>query len=96
VATEEQGNTGELRLKRDAMEWREVEGEIVALDVGASEYVAANRAGAELWRELDGGTTRDGLVAALRRRFDVDEETAARDVDRFLGSLRERGLLREP
>jgi hypothetical protein len=83
----------ELRLKRDALEWREVEGEIVALDVAAFEYVAANRAGAVLWQELAGGATQAQLVSALVGRFEVDEATAARDVDRFVATLRERDLL---
>jgi hypothetical protein len=83
----------ELRLNRDAIEWREVEGEIVALDVGAAEYVAANPAGATLWHALSGGTSRDQLVQALTRDFAVDEETAGRDVDAFVATLRERGLL---
>jgi hypothetical protein len=84
---------GDLRLKRSALEWREVEGEIVALDVGAAEYVAANGAGAILWRELAGGATREALVASLTREYRVDAETAGRDVDRFVESLGARGLL---
>jgi Coenzyme PQQ synthesis protein D (PqqD) len=87
--------TDEVRLRREALEWREVEGEIVALDVEASEYVSANRTGAVLWRELSGSATRESLVAALTREFEVDEQTAARDVDRFLETLRQRGLLAE-
>jgi hypothetical protein len=83
----------ELRLNRDALEWREVEGEVVALDVQAAEYIAANRAGATMWRKLADGATREELVAALVARFEVDEMTAARDVDRFLAALRERKLL---
>jgi hypothetical protein len=83
----------ELRLKREALEWREVEGEIVALDVGSAEYVAANGSGALLWRHLAGGTTGDALVDALTTEFRVDRDTAERDVDRFVTSLRERGLL---
>lgn len=83
----------DLRLKREALEWREVEGEVVALDVEAAEYLAANPAGAVLWRELAGGTSRADLVAALLREFRVDEETAGRDVDRFVETLRERKLL---
>jgi hypothetical protein len=86
---------GELRLNRDASEWRNVDGEVVALDVAGSQYIATNRAGAELWRRLDAGASREDLVAALVDRFDVDEPTAARDVERFLESLRARNLLRE-
>lgn len=83
----------EIRLKADALEWREVEGEVVALDVAAFEYVAANRAGAVLWRELADGTTPERLTAALVERFAVDDATAANDVDRFLAVLRERDLI---
>jgi hypothetical protein len=83
----------ELKLKREALEWREVEGEIVALDVGSAEYVAANGSGALLWRHLAGGATSDTLVDALTTEFRVDRDTAERDVGRFVTTLRERGLL---
>ena len=86
---------GVLRLDREASEWREVEGEVVALDVGGAEYIATNRAGAELWQLLDSGASREDLVGALVARFDVGEPTAAADVDRFLDSLRARNLLVE-
>jgi hypothetical protein len=86
---------GVLRLDREASEWREMEGEVVALDVGCSEYIATNRAGAELWRLLDSGASRADLIGALVARFGIDEPTAAADVDRFLGSLRARNLLVE-
>jgi hypothetical protein len=83
----------DLKLKREALEWREVEGEIVALDVGAAEYVSANPTGAVLWKELAGGSSREQLVGALTREFRVDGATAERDVDRFVTTLRDRGLL---
>jgi hypothetical protein len=86
---------GILRLDREASEWREMEGEVVALDVGSAEYIATNRAGAELWRLLDSGASREDLIGALVARFDIDEATAAADVDRFLDSLRARNLLVE-
>jgi len=83
----------DLKLRREALEWREVEGEAVALDVGAAEYLAANPTGAVLWRELAGGCSREDLVATLVREFEVDAETAGRDADQFVATLRERGLL---
>jgi len=83
----------ELKLQREALEWREVEGEVVALDVSAAEYLAANQAGAVLWRALARGCSRADLIAALVTEFRVDRDTAGRDADRFVGSLRERGLL---
>jgi hypothetical protein len=82
-----------IRLRDGAVEWREIDGEIVALDRPAGEYVAVTGSGALLWPLLVAGTTRDALVEALVRRFDVEPETAARDVDRFVETLAARGLL---
>ena len=83
----------EIRLKREAVEWREVDGEIVVLDMNAAEYLRANSAGVTLWPALAEGTTRDALVARLVDAHGIDSETAERDVDTFLDALTQRGLL---
>lgn len=83
----------ELCLRTSALEWREVEGEIVALDLQAQTYLAINRSGAVLWPALAEGATREDLVARLIARFDVDKATALADVDAFLGLLRQHDLL---
>jgi hypothetical protein len=85
--------TTTFRLRGDQLEWREIEGEIVALDARSSEYLAVNRTGTVLWPSLVAGATRDELVARLAGAFEVGEETAGRDVDAFLAVLAERGLL---
>jgi hypothetical protein len=82
-----------LRLRRDALEWREIEGEIVAVDARDSVYLAVNRSGAVLWPELAQGTTAESLQAALIERFGLDEATAAGDVETFVQMLRDRNLL---
>ena len=81
---------------RPEVEWRLVEGEVLALDVPAQMYLSANRTGAVLWSSLARGATRDQLVATLVAAFDVDQDVAARDVDAFLGALAARGLLAGP
>jgi hypothetical protein len=82
-----------LRLRGDELEWKLLEGEIVALDASTSQYFATNRTGAVLWSALEKGATREQLVARLVEAFDVDEETAARDLDGFLAALEAQGLL---
>ncbi|MGH3004323.1 MAG: PqqD family protein [Gaiellaceae bacterium] len=82
-----------LQLRREALEWREVDGEIVALESRGSVYLSANRSGAFLWRALADGTTRDALVSGLAGEYRIDAELARRDVDRFLAELDEHGLL---
>jgi hypothetical protein len=83
----------ELRLRRDDLSWRELDGEIVALDNGESVYLATNRAGTLIWRKLAEGTTRADLVDELVATFAIDPERATTDVDTFVGDLQAKGLL---
>ncbi|HEX9889451.1 MAG TPA: PqqD family protein [Nitriliruptorales bacterium] len=85
-----------LKLDRTAIEWRHVEGEVVALDLRDSMYLGINPTGALLWPHLAEGATRDELVEVLLDQHEELDQTRARnDVDAFLGSLRERNLLVE-
>ena len=84
----------ELRLRSDALQWRAIDGEIVALDAATTEYLAVNHSGAILWQQLAAGTSRAQLVHALMGAFELDEKTAKLDVDRFLAELRAQGVLR--
>jgi hypothetical protein len=82
-----------FQLNPDSVSWREVDGEILALDLGASRYLTSNAAGALLWKHLAAGATRGELVDALVEEFSIDRERAFTDVDAFLGDLTEQGLL---
>jgi hypothetical protein len=84
-----------LRLRGEGVAWREIDGEIVALDAPTSTYLAANRTGALLWQALAKGATDEDLVSRLVETFGIDAETARADVERFLGELAARGLLEE-
>jgi hypothetical protein len=83
----------ELRLRRTEVAWRDVDGEVVALDERAAVYLAANPAGALLWRALAAGATRDELVAELVDAYGIDAARARADTDAFLRELSSRGLL---
>ena len=85
-----------LRLRLNDLEWREIEGEIVILDLKSSSYMAINNTGRVIWKALTSGATRAQLVAELIGAFSIHEEVAERDVDEFLESLEEAHLLNEP
>ena len=87
--------TEPLRVRADALEWREVDGEIVALDLRRSVYLAINPSGALLWPALVEGASRDELVTRLSDEAGISAEVASADVDRFLSELAEHGLLDE-
>lgn len=57
--------------------------------------IRLNEVGAFLWEELQGGTTEADLVKALTSEYDVKEEKATADVQKFLEKLRTKGLLEE-
>ena len=84
-----------IRLKPEAVRWREIDREIVAVDLGSSTYLSANESGSILWRRLAEGASRADLVAELQRHFSLDAAQAGSDVDTFLQALASRGLLQD-
>jgi hypothetical protein len=82
-----------LRLRREGVQWVEVDGQIIAVDGHTSIYLAANKSGALLWQALAGGSTRAKLVSTLVETYGLQAEAARADVDRFLAELAESDLL---
>lgn len=54
-----------------------------------------NNAGYFLWRHLLEEISYDSLLAALLEEYEVDDATARTDIDEFLQSARESGVLEE-
>lgn len=82
-----------MQLRPDAVAWREVDGEVIALGLESSTYFGTNSSGSLLWKRLAEGTTRAELVDALVARFEIEPERAQTDVDAFVDDVRSRGLL---
>jgi hypothetical protein len=86
--------TGELiRLRREALTWREAEGEIVLLDQRTWTYLSVKGAGLALWPQVVAGAPETALRDRLVDRFGIDAAQAEDDVRRFVAMLREHGLL---
>jgi hypothetical protein len=83
------------KLKADRIAWRQIGDDVVVLDLRTSRYVTANASAGLLWRGLERGASREELIADLVREYEIDEATAATDVDEFLAECRERDLLDE-
>jgi hypothetical protein len=91
--TAKQSSSGEVRLRPGALEWRAVEGEVLAVDIQASQYVVINRSGAVLWPALVEGATAAALEELLVQALGIDKAAAKKDVASFLLTLHSRGLL---
>jgi hypothetical protein len=82
-----------LRIRPEGLEWRDVGGQIVVLDLDGGEYFAVNRTGAAVFSSLVEGATREALVDRLTREFEIDAQTAEADLDAFLATAREHRFL---
>lgn len=72
----------------------------VILGIGSEAYnpnqiMSLNETGAFLWGLLEKGADRETLIDALPQEFEVDRQTAEKDVDAFLTQLREKALIDE-
>jgi hypothetical protein len=78
----------------DATTWRELDGEIVALDTCDSVYFSIGGFGTALWPSLMSGATKRALVSEVTSTFPmVPEDQAAADVDEFIAMCVEYGLV---
>jgi hypothetical protein len=83
-----------IEVRQQAAVWREVDGETVLLDLSSASYLGMNSAGSLLWTAITQGTNRSRLVALLVDRFALEHDRATHDVDEFLATCRERGLIK--
>ena len=86
---------GNMKLRVDDITWREIDGDLVVLDLRSSTYLTANASGSMLMRTLTEDRTLPQLVLALMDAFDIPEHLAERDVLAFLDELGAHGLLED-
>ena len=76
---------------------RNVAGSFVVVPIGDATLdfngmMNLNETGAFLFEKMIDGTTREDLIKALTDEYDVDEETAAKDVDLFIDKVEKEDL----
>ena len=79
--------------RRPDVLWREIDGSVVGLDLRSSRYFTLNGTGLLLWKRLAEEAEVDDLVDELVRQHDLEHERARTDVEMFVSSLRDNGLL---
>ena len=87
-----------MRIKKD-FTIQKVGGSWIAVAVGETSktfhgMVRLNETGAFLWKKMtETDRTVDELVDALLAEYEVDRETATRDVENLVNQFRESGIL---
>lgn len=87
-----------MRIKENYM-LRKVSDTYVVVPVGAAvaEFngmINLNEVGAFLWSYLEDEVTYDELLSAMLKNYEVDEEVAKADLNRFIENLKENNLLK--
>jgi len=72
---------------------REIDGEVVLLDLAGGIYHGLDEVGARIWQLLAERPTTARLVERLLEEYEVDRGQLERDVESFLGSLEQAGLV---
>lgn len=72
---------------------RELNGEILLLDLRTSHYFGLTGTGARIWELVEAGESADAIARILTREFDADAAQITEEVARFLDDLVGRGLL---
>ena len=77
---------------------RDIAGEVILVPTGAATQqfngmITLNEVAAFIWKNLDESETKEILVDKIMDEFEVDRETAMRDVIGFVSALYERGLV---
>ena len=84
---------------KDGYLLREVTGNYLIMplkgELNFKKLMTLNETGAFLWRHLEKGATREMLLDRMMEEYEVDEQTACRDLDVFLKQLAEIGALHE-
>ncbi len=85
---------------KDSYVLRNVAGENLIVPVGGNNInfnsaMTLNETGAFLWQLLTNDTTRDALICAMTKEYAIDADTAAKDIDLFITSLKEHSILED-
>lgn len=70
------------------------DGDSVLLSVGSDRYFGLDEVGTRMWEALTSTATVDAAVQLVLSDYDIDEDQVRNDVDEFLASLVDRGLVR--
>jgi hypothetical protein len=81
-----------IRISDDAV-FREIDGEAVVLNLASGIYFGLNSVGTRAWQLIEQLGALDAVCSALVEEFDVDRQTAARDLTGLVSELSARRLV---
>ncbi|HEV3061116.1 MAG TPA: PqqD family protein [Vicinamibacterales bacterium] len=80
-------------VRGDRLAARKVGGEMVILSADDSSLFVLNEIGTAIWEAADGRTSLHAIAEGVCQAYDVDRETALRDVEAFVSDLAAAGVV---
>lgn len=86
-----------MKIKEDLM-LRNIAGTWVVVPMGErllelNGMIKINESGALVWRLLEKGSSQEEIIAAFLEEYEVDEVTAAQEVETFIKTLEDANVL---
>lgn len=86
-------NRKSIVSKANKVPAKELEGEMVLLNLDNGDYVALNDAGMEIWKLLEGKRSVGELAQDLEEAYSIPAATALKDTLAFLSNLQSKGFI---
>ena len=77
----------------DNYSWRDVNNELVVLNLQSGEYFTFNNVGRLIWLSVNDGKTVNEITRSVVEQYATTEEEAVADVKAFISNLLSEGLL---
>ena len=78
---------------RDSLIVQKLDAEVIILDPESSHYYAINSIGAEMMELLQQGATRDEVIAAISKKYQVALQRVGQGYDTFIEQLKEKNMV---
>jgi len=82
-----------VRILEADVVWRELDGEVVILNLATGNYYGLEGAANDMWRLLVEHGSTEKVVEIMARDFDVDESRVSRDLDMLIKDLETRAIV---
>lgn len=77
----------------DDITWRDVDEEMIVLHLPTGKYYTFNNSGHLAWKQLAKGKDTSEITVQIMDTYEVDKETAERDLSTFISGLEEHNLI---
>ena len=79
--------------KQKKLPWREIEGEVIIVDLDKETVLNLNETGKEIWNSINGTLSAADITKKLTEIYEVEDAQAKKDVTIFIDKLLEKGLI---